>query len=126
MRASVVLVAAVIGLYVLLLACGPSGPYDGRDRPAVPPVSTEGSPVPWSTIEKRQWTCTGPVYDCRGCKDNDCSFTGECAHAEGHGKRENKARADAGWHCTAQLDERAPGLKWTCSGLDKLTCVEDP
>jgi hypothetical protein len=95
----------------------PAGPLP-MPGPPVPPV-----PAP--TPEKAKWTCTGPVYDCRGCKDDDCSFKGECAHAEGHGKREDKARADAGWECTAQLDDRAPGLMWECFGLDRLTCTED-
>lgn len=71
-----------------------------------------------------KWTCTGPVYNCTGCKDKDCSFTGSCASAKGSGSTEAKARKDAGWDCTAQLDERSPGMLWKCPDVSALTCTD--
>ena len=35
---------------------------------------------------------------------------------------EAKARKDAGWDCTAQLDERSPGMHWECNDVSALTC----
>lgn len=120
-RAAAILFAALFGALLILAACGPSGPYEGRDRlpsasgSIVRPLAAREGPTPTKT-----WECSGAVYDC-----TSPGTTGHCDSISypGHGDSEAEARKEGVEQCEIDLSEQHGG-KWKCKDGTKLVCKE--
>lgn len=114
MRAIVTVLSLPL-VFLLLVACGQTGPYGGRDH-VVPPVRTAGSPIPTALAT---WECEGPVYDC-SAKDLEPSHCEAISHP-GNGDTEDEARDEGREQCQVDL-HIAKGGEWKCKDGSKLRC----